>query len=137
MQKRSAIICVDDDELILISLKQELMAYYNGQFQYETALNAEEALLLIDELVAEKIHINLIIMDWLMPGMNGDEFLMKVNEQYPEIRALIVTGYEDILAVSKARHKINLSGVITKPWSSDELIQKVASVIGCDSLREN
>jgi DNA-binding NtrC family response regulator len=132
MQKRSAIICVDDDEMILISLKQELMAHFNGKYRYEFALNAEEALQLIDELVEEKIYIILIISDWLMPGMNGDEFLMKVNEKYPGIRALIVTGYADILAVSKARHRINLSGVITKPWSSDELIQKVESVIGYD-----
>jgi len=130
MQKRSAIICVDDDEMILISLKQELMAHFNGKYRYESALSAEEALLLIDELVKEQIYIILVISDWLMPGMNGDEFLMKVNEKYPEIRALIVTGYADILAVSKARHHINLSGIITKPWSSDELIQKVESVIG-------
>ncbi|MGI6125088.1 MAG: response regulator [Acetivibrionales bacterium] len=132
MSKRSAIICVDDDEMILISLKQELMAHFNGQYRYETALSAEEALQLIDELVADEIYIILIITDWLMPGMNGDEFLMKVNEKYPDIQALIVTGYADILAVSKARHRINLSGVITKPWSSDELIQKVKSVIGCN-----
>lgn len=132
MQKRSAIICVDDDEMILISLKQELIAHFNGSYRYEAALNAEEALQLIEELVAERIYIILIITDWLMPGMNGDEFLMKVNEKYPEIQTLVVTGYADILAVSKARDRINLSGVITKPWSSEELIQKVESLIGHD-----
>ncbi len=130
MHDRSAIICVDDDEMILISLKQELMAHFSGQYRYESALNAEEALILIDELIADDIYIILVISDYLMPGMNGDEFLIEVNERYPDIRALIVTGYADILAVSKARHRINLSGVITKPWNSDELIQKVESVIG-------
>ncbi|MGI6085652.1 MAG: response regulator [Acetivibrionales bacterium] len=134
MHKHSAIICVDDDELILMSLKQELMAHFKGQFRYETAINGEEALSLIDELVADDIYIILIITDWLMPGMNGDEFLMKVNEKHPDIQALIVTGYADILAVSKARHRINISGVITKPWNPDELIQKVESVIECDRL---
>ena len=115
MQKRSAIVCVDDDEMILISLKQELIAHFNGRYRYESALNAEEALDLIDELVADKIYIILVITDWLMPGMNGDEFLMKVHEKYPEIQTLVITGYADILAVSKARQRINLSGVITKP----------------------
>lgn len=129
MQKRSAIICVDDDEMILISLKQELIAHFNGRYLYETAQSAKEALLLIDELVAEKIYIILIISDWLMPGMNGDEFLMKVNDKYPDIQALIVTGYADVLAVSKARHKINLCGVITKPWNPEELIKKVEWII--------
>ncbi|HHU90798.1 MAG TPA: response regulator [Clostridiaceae bacterium] len=130
MQKRSAIVCVDDDEMILISLKQELIAHFNGRYRYESALNAEEALDLIDELVADKIYIILVITDWLMPGMNGDEFLMKVHEKYPEIQTLVITGYADILAVSKARQRINLSGVITKPWNSDELIQKIETVIG-------
>ena len=130
MQKRSAIVCVDDDEMILISLKQELIAHFNGRYRYESALNAEEALDLIDELVADKIYIILVITDWLMPGMNGDEFLMKVHEKYPEIQTLVITGYADILAVSKARQRINLSGVITKPWNSDELIQRIETVIG-------
>ena len=130
MQKRSAIVCVDDDEMILISLKQELIAHFNGRYRYESALNAEEALDLIDELVADKIYIILVITDWLMPGMNGDEFLMKVHEKYPEIQTLVITGYADILAVSKARQRISLSGVITKPWNSDELIQKIETVIG-------
>lgn len=87
---------------------------------------------MIDELIAEKIYIILIISDWLMPGMNGDEFLMKVNDKYPDIRALVVTGYADVLAVSKARHKINLCGVITKPWNSEELIKKVEGIIEYD-----
>lgn len=134
MQKRCAIICVDDDEMILDSLKQELMAHFNGRYQYEFALNAEEALQIIDELVAENVYIILIITDWLMPGMNGDKFLIKVHEKYPEIRAIVITGYADILAVSKARNKINLNGLITKPWSSDELIQKVESVIGSKNI---
>ena len=130
MQKRSAIVCVDDDEMILISLKQELIAHFNGRYRYESALNAEEALDLIDELVADKIYIILVITDWLMPGMNGDEFLMKVHEKYPEIQTLVITGYADILAVSKARQRINLCGVITKPWNSDDLIQSIETVIG-------
>ena len=114
MQKRSAIVCVDDDEMILISLKQELMAHFNGKYRYEFALNAEEALQLIDELVEEKIYIILIISDWLMPVMNGDEFLMKVNEISGD-KSSYCNGICRYLSGFKARHRINLSGVITNP----------------------
>ncbi|NLX65114.1 MAG: response regulator [Clostridiaceae bacterium] len=130
MQKRCAIVCVDDDEMILDSLRHELMAHFDGRYLYESALNAEEALQLIDELVAENIYIILIITDWVMPGMNGDEFLIKVHEKYPDIRAMVITGYADLIAVSKARNKINLCGIISKPWKSDELIRKVESIVG-------
>jgi len=129
MQKRCAIVCVDDDEMILDSLKQELMAHFNVRYRYEFALNAVEALQLIDELVADSINIILIITDWVMPGMNGDEFLLHVHAKYPDIQTIVVTGYADVLAISKARNKINLCSIIAKPWNSDELIQKVESVI--------
>lgn len=134
MSNRNAIICVDDDEMILIALKQELVEHFKGRYRYETALNAQEALQVIDELVVDGVRIILIISDWLMPGMNGDEFLVKVNEKYPDIKAIIVTGYADMLSVSRARHKINLSGIITKPWNTSELINKVESCLGAGTL---
>lgn len=126
---RNAIICVDDDEMILIALKQELIEHFKGKYRYEVALNAADALQVIDELVSEGIKVILIISDWLMPGMNGDELLVKVNEKYPDIQAIIVTGYADMLSVSKARHKINLDSIITKPWDTKEFIKKVESCL--------
>ncbi|HBR01524.1 MAG TPA: two-component system response regulator, partial [Ruminiclostridium sp.] len=108
MMQNSAILCVDDDEMIVVSLKQELMSHFGSRFQYETALNAQEAMNIIDDLVDCGVKVILILSDWLMPGMNGDEFLVKVNEKYPEIKALIVTGYMDMAAISPNQKKINL-----------------------------
>lgn len=130
MPSRNAILCVDDDEMIVISIKNELIAHFGARFQYETALNAFEAMNIIDELVEDGIRIILILSDWLMPGMNGDEFLIKVNEKYPEIKALIITGYADIISISKNKEKINLKGIINKPWNSNELILQVESCVG-------
>lgn len=126
---RNAIICVDDDEMMLIALKQELIEHFKGKYRYEVALNAPEALEIIDELVSDGVNVILAISDWLMPGMNGDEFLEKIDEKYPEIRTIIVTGYADMLSVSKSRHKINLKSLITKPWNTEDLIKAVESCL--------
>jgi len=125
MPGRNAIVCVDDDDMILVALKQELVEHFKGNYLIETAISAREALSIMDELSEEGLRIPLVISDWLMPGMNGDEFLIKVNEKYPNTRAIVVTGYADMITVSKIRNKINLRGVVTKPWDKNELLKKV------------
>lgn len=125
MSNHKAILCVDDDEMMLIALKHELIEHFQGKYRYELALNAQEALRVIDELAEDGIKVVLVISDWLMPAMNGDEFLIKVKSKYPDIRAILVTGYADMLSISKSRRKMNLDSIIIKPWDSDELIQKV------------
>lgn len=129
MAAHSAIICVDDEDMILVALKQEMVEHFKGRYRFETAISAHEALHIMDELVEDKVRIPLVISDWLMPGMNGDEFLIRVNEKYPNTKALIVTGYADMISVSKSRNKINLRGIITKPWDKNELIKKVESCL--------
>ena len=66
---KKAILCVDDEAIILLSVKQELQSHFRERFIYETALSAKEALVIIDELSAEGIVFILVISDWLMPGM--------------------------------------------------------------------
>jgi CheY-like chemotaxis protein len=80
-----AILCVDDEAIIVLAIKQELKTHFRERFIYETALNAEEALTIIDELTADGVSLILVISDWLMPGMKGDEFLSVVKRNHPKI----------------------------------------------------
>jgi response regulator RpfG family c-di-GMP phosphodiesterase len=115
--------------MILVALKQELVEHFKGSYRIETAISAEEALSIMGELSEEGLRIPLVISDWLMPGMNGDEFLIAVKDKYPNTKAIVVTGYADMITVSKTRNKINLRGVITKPWDKNELIKKVETCL--------
>lgn len=76
----NAILCVDDEPIILISLVQELKRKLGHQFIFETAQDATEALEVIDDLVSKGTKIVLIVSDWLMPITNGDEFLIQVHK---------------------------------------------------------
>jgi len=122
---KRAILCVDDEAIIVLSLKQELRSHYRDRFIYETALNAAEAMAIIEELAAEGVTVITIISDWLMPGLKGDEFLERVHERYPEIKSIIVTGHADEASLVRLLSQGSLSAILHKPWTSRDLIEAV------------
>jgi CheY-like chemotaxis protein len=122
-----AILCVDDEDIILDSLHEQLEKYFGAGYLYETAENAEEGLEIIEELLKDGIKILIIVTDWLMPGMSGDEFLIKVHEKYPSIVKIMLTGQANEEAINKAKNHADLFGVLYKPWSEDELFNIIKS----------
>ena len=129
MAERRAILIVDDEFIILMALKQELISRYGREFLLETALDAAEAEAVIDELAGEGVSVILVISDWLMPGMKGDEFLAEVKRRHPEVRCIIVSGQADPEAIAKARELVALDAFIRKPWNRRELLQAVDSCV--------
>jgi len=120
-----AILCVDDEALILFALKRELKAHYADRFAYETAASAEEALGVIGELETEGLKLILVISDWLMPGMKGDEFLREVKAEYPSVQALLVTGQADGDIIHSLLRDGVANGVVLKPWRESTLFEKI------------
>jgi DNA-binding NtrC family response regulator len=121
-------MCVDDDPSVLFSLKAELRNRFVSRFQYETAENALEALGLIAELIEEKVRIVLIVSDWLMPGMKGDEFLATVHRDYPGIRAIMLTGQVDPLSSENVIKNGFAEAIISKPWNSKVLMDTIENI---------
>ncbi len=121
-------MCVDDDPSVLFSLKTELRSRFASRFQYETAENAHEALELIAELVNGSVKIVLVVSDWLMPGMKGDEFLTVVRRQYPEIRAIMLTGQVDPLSSDNVLKNGLAEAIIAKPWNSKDLMDTIETI---------
>jgi CheY-like chemotaxis protein len=117
-----AILCVDDEVIILLSLVQELKRAFGSQYVYEQAMNAKAALDLVEELTREHIQVIFIISDWLMPGMKGDEFLEIVKQRHPEIKAIMITGQADQQAIDRVKKIDSVVAVFNKPWSASVLI---------------
>ena len=70
------IICVDDEKEILEILQKQLMAMFGQGFEYEFAESGEEALELIEEIEdEEESKVRLVISDWSMPRLKGDELI--------------------------------------------------------------
>ncbi|HAA31307.1 MAG TPA: hypothetical protein DCE56_30855, partial [Cyanobacteria bacterium UBA8553] len=64
---KPVILCVDDEKLILESLKRQLRGAFRDAYSYEVAQNADEALELINELNESAMFVIIIVSDWLMP----------------------------------------------------------------------
>lgn len=72
---------------------------------------------------------NLVISDFLMPEMNGLEFLSEVKKLYPEVSKILLTGYADKENAIKAINEIGLYRYIEKPWNNDDLIINIKNGI--------
>jgi len=127
--RNQAILCVDDETIILLSLIQELKKAFGDKFLYEKALNSNEALITIDELIDEGVKVILIISDWLMPGIKGDEFIKLVHERYPEIKAVMITGNADSTMIDYLRSLDSILGVLKKPWDHEELLSLIRAAV--------
>jgi CheY-like chemotaxis protein len=122
-----AILCVDDEEMILTCLKDQLRRRLGSQYLFETANSGEEALEVIDELVLDDVRLVVVVSDWLMPGLRGDEFLAQVHQKYPQIVTVMLTGQADASAIERAQEEANLYRCLHKPWNEEELVQTIQS----------
>ncbi|MFB2980731.1 response regulator [Microseira sp. BLCC-F43] len=122
-----AILCVDDEALILNSVIRQLQDEFEEKYTYEAAESAEEALEVLAELEEEGIKTIVIVSDWLMPGMKGDEFLIEVHKRFPKVVKILLTGQADEAAIERANKYANLHNYIAKPWDKKDLIGAIRS----------
>lgn len=115
------VICVDDEKVVIESVENLCSIHFN-EFIFEFALNAEEVYEIIDDFEYEGIEFALIISDYIMPGVKGDELLIDINEKYPDVKKIMLTGQSDINAVGNVINKANLYRYLTKPWENSDLI---------------
>jgi CheY-like chemotaxis protein len=125
-----AILCVDDEPIILMAMKMELRRSFGSEFLYESATDGDQALETIGALAEDGVKVVLLISDWLMPGMKGDELVTEVGRRFPGIRAIIVTGHADKEKIGKLRQDASLSAVLTKPWAREALVGAVRVALG-------
>ncbi|MDY6785147.1 MAG: response regulator [Cyanobacteriota bacterium] len=124
---KPVILCVDDEVVILKSLKRQLKQAFRDRYLYESAESADEAIEILQELQEDGIDILVIVSDWLMPGMKGDEFLIKIHQEYPDVVKVMLTGQADEDAIEKAKEEAKLHQCLAKPWSSYELVDCIKS----------
>lgn len=124
---KPVILCVDDEVVVLDSLKIQLKNAFQDFYSYEIAESPDEAWEILEELQAEKIDVLVIVSDWLMPGMKGDEFLIQVHQKFPTVLKIMLTGQADEKAIERAIEQAQLYRCLQKPWSSEELIKTIKS----------
>lgn len=115
------VLLVDDDAMVLAGLKRQL----RKQFCIEAALSGEEAL----NLIAENGPYAVIVSDFLMPGMNGIEFLCRVKQTSPDTVRMMLTGSADMSTAIQAVNEGSIFKFHPKPCPAETLAAAIQSGI--------
>ncbi len=73
--------------------------------------------------------VDLAVLDFAMPGMNGAEVATVIRSRWPAIQILFVTGYADHTALARIDGGTE-DRVVQKPFRGEDLERKVASILG-------
>ncbi|URJ58615.3 response regulator transcription factor [Paenibacillus polymyxa] len=122
------ILLVDDESYVTESLAATIPWETLG---IERVHQAASALAAVD--VLEAYDIDILVTDIRMPGMTGLELIVEVNERWPHIRSLLLTGYADFEYAKKAL-QLKAFEYILKPVDDEEFIKCVSAAM--DSLKE-
>lgn len=127
--KKPVILCVDDERIILTSLKEQLRRRFQNDYQIETVENGEEALEVLQDVVPAGGDMPVVIADQIMPGMKGDELLRHIHQRSPKTLKIMLTGQANAEAVGNAVNFASLYRYISKPWEEKDLTMTVSEAI--------
>jgi CheY-like chemotaxis protein len=116
------ILVVDDDEGIrrMTRAALERLGYH-----VLLAANGQEA---VDSFSAHRDRIAVILLDWAMPVMNGDEALKRILALDPSARILMSSGYAETETLQRVGTPL-LAGFVQKPYTMTQLAENLRAVI--------
>jgi len=118
--KKMRILLIDDDEWI----RDSLSLYFEGEGCHLLALEtAEEG---IEALKGQ--HYDIIMVDYRLPGMDGLEFLKRIQKSQSHAMKVLITAYRSKEVVSKAM-KIGIDGFIEKPFTTRNIEEALSRLI--------
>jgi len=118
---RTKILLVDDDEMLLAGLKRQL----RNKFRVETAVSGEDAV----KMVEDNGPYAVVVSDYMMPGMNGIEFLTRVKLTNPDTIRMMLTGSADMTTAIKAVNEGSIFKFHPKPCPAETLGDAIQSGI--------
>ncbi|MDI2090598.1 response regulator [Commensalibacter oyaizuii] len=119
-EKDKKLILIVEDDAVLRPLLVELLC--EMEFEVLVAEDGQSALSLLQDLNYKHDHIDLLLTDIGLPGMNGKDLAKTARELWPELSILFITGYAHGVGVLPTDEKIKL---ITKPFSLGALTKRV------------
>ncbi len=112
------LLLVDDEPNILASLRR---VFQRENYELLFARSAREALRILEQQPVE-----LIMTDFMMPGMNGSELLREVRERWPQTIRIMLTGHANTDAVMGSIKEGAVYRFILKPWNDDDIRLTIA-----------
>jgi excisionase family DNA binding protein len=118
---RCSVLIVDDDEKLCRAMGRILERF---GCRVRQAAGGEDGLQLVRQQTPD-----LILLDLVMPGMNGVHFLQELRKAHPSLPVVIVTGYPDSELLNEAARHAPVM-LLAKPVEAALLERTVRSVVG-------
>jgi len=120
--RAGCILVVDDEEIVRVFAASTLTE--NG-YKVFSASDGTEALALYKSRADE---IDMVLLDMLMPGMDGGQTLEALRGIDPEVRVLLTSGYSETDTISRVQGKTQTQ-FLQKPYLPDDLASAVLGVL--------
>ncbi|CEP44130.1 response regulator transcription factor [Paraclostridium sordellii] len=121
------ILVVEDNTKLLDSIVKELEKH----FQVESTSNGEEAYYLIKQNIYD-----LVVLDLMLPGMDGIQILEGIRKTNEDILVLILTAKESVDDKVKA-FMIGANDYLTKPFYMEELVARIYAMLRTKGKLDN
>ncbi|MDJ0612277.1 MAG: PAS-domain containing protein [Rhizobiaceae bacterium] len=123
----SRILIVDDNEVNRSILTEQMTAW---KFDSAAAENGEEGLQIMRAVKANRMNLDLVILDYQMPGMTGIDVLreMRSDPELQDIPAIMLTSVDGVQTNPELR-SLHLEASLTKPTRSSILLETAMQVI--------
>ena len=117
------VLIVDDEDVI-----RDLLADVVSDRGYRvlTAASGKDAIAIVK---AEKKAVNLVVLDMLMPDLDGRQTYEQMKQIVPDLHVLVATGFgrED---VARGLMELGIRGVVSKPFHIEDLLTLIDSHVG-------
>jgi CheY-like chemotaxis protein len=116
------ILFVDDDKILRFAVEKHL-EIYSDHFTTITAIDGFDA---VQKL--KKIPFSLVVLDLIMPRMDGVSLVSHIRDNYPDIPIIVVSG----MPIEKMNALVTAKGVVaylSKPFQADELVSTIMSTL--------
>ncbi len=119
-------LVVDDSRIMRNIVMESLRKTGLGEFEFTEAVSGSEAM---EKFDADAI--DMIFVDWNMPGMNGIEFarFVRSSKWANHIPIVMVTSETGDAKQKDAYDKARISCYVTKPFTVDEIKAKISSIV--------
>jgi len=112
---KARILVVDDEPMVTRTLEGVLRM--DGSLECVAVNRPADGLALL-----ESDRFDVILSDFIMPELDGLEFLSRAREIQPEVSRILLTGYADKESAIRSINEIGLYHYIEKPWDNHQLL---------------
>ena len=120
------ILLVDDDK----ELREELRESFS-EYDVTEAVNGRQAL----EILAKPNEIDLVLLDVMMPDINGIDVLKEIRQKYPELGIIILTGFSSVnIAIDALRN--HADDFIEKPLDIEKTKDVINAILDKKARKE-